>query len=177
EDNGFPRGDLEKARELVEQYERETGERLRFRITTTPEPDTIRSVELAAKMFEDAGMDVSITTFEQSALIQTAIEKNYQLMAFRNYPGLDPDGNYVWWYDGETNPVNFSGYSDPEVNELLDAGRATADREERQEIYAELNRELSRDGYYIWTNWTRWAVQKQHDLHGDLGARPTAHSP
>jgi hypothetical protein len=38
-------------------------------------------------------------------------------MLFRNYPGGDPDINYVWWY-GEGNPVNFGGYDDPEINRL-----------------------------------------------------------
>ena len=83
-------------------------------------------------------MDVSVTSLDQSSLISTAISKDFQLMTFRNYPGLDPDNNYVWWY-GAGNPVNFSGFDDPDVNRLLDAGRATPDPTTRQQIYGELN--------------------------------------
>jgi len=176
EDTGMPRGDMEKARELVRQYEEETGEPLRFTITATPEPDTLRSVELAAQMFEDAGMDVSIATLDQSSLISEAIGKNFELMAFRNFPSLDPDNNYVWWY-GEGNPVNFSGYDDPDVNRLLDEGRVTADPERRREIYQELNRVLAERGYYLWSTWTRWAVPMDPDFHGVVGARPPDGSP
>ncbi|MBN2624383.1 MAG: ABC transporter substrate-binding protein, partial [Acidimicrobiales bacterium] len=97
-------------------------------------------------------------------------------MAFRNYPGLDPDNNYVWWY-GEGNPVNFSGFDDPDVNRLLDAGRGTADRAQRQLIYGELNRVLAERGYYLWTTWTTWAVPMDPAYHGVVGARPIDGSP
>ena len=51
EDTGMPRGDQARARELVEQYESETGQRLEFTITSTPEPDTLASAQFAAQMF------------------------------------------------------------------------------------------------------------------------------
>ena len=176
EDTGFPRGDLETAKELVAQYEAETGLPFEFQITSTPEPDTLASAQLAGQMFEDAGMDVSVTTLEQSSLISAAIGKDFQLMTFRNYPGLDPDNNYVWWY-GAGNPVNFPGFDDPDVNRLLDAGRATPDRAQRQEIYGELNRVLGERGYLLWSTWVRWAVPMDPAVHGVVGARPGGDSP
>lgn len=176
EDTGLPRGDMDRARELVEQYEVETGLDFKFQIAATPEPDTLASVQLAKQFFEDAGMDVNVVTFDQSSLISEAIGKNFQLMAFRNYPGLDPDNNYVWWY-GEGNPVNFSGFDDPDVNRLLDAGRGTADRAQRQLIYGELNRVLAERGYYLWTTWATWAVPMDPAYHGVVGARPIDGSP
>lgn len=176
EDTGMPRGDPGRAAELVDQYEAETGQPLRFQITSTPEPDTLASAQLAAQFFEDVGMDVSITSLDQSSLISAAISKEFQLMTFRNYPGLDPDNNYVWWY-GAGNPVNFSGFDDPEVNRLLDAGRATADRAQRQQIYGDLNQVLAHQGYFLWSTWTRWAVPLDPSFHGVVGARPPDGSP
>lgn len=176
EDTGMPRGDLDTATELVDRYEAETGQPLEFQITATPEPDTLRSAEMAAQMFEDAGMDVSIATLDQSSLISAAIGKEFQLMTFRNYPGLDPDNNYVWWY-GAGNPVNFSGFDDPDVNRLLDAGRATADRAERQRIYGELNQLLAARGYFLWSTWVTWAVPLDPEFHGVVGARPPDGGP
>jgi ABC-type transport system substrate-binding protein len=68
--------------------------------------------------------------------------------------------------------VNFMGFDDPEVNQLLDRGRVTADRAQRQEIYAELNRELNRENYMLWSAWAIWAVPMDPDFHGVVGARP-----
>ena len=176
EDTGHPTGDMAEARRLVEQYEEETGGPLSFQIATPPDPETLNSVQFAAEQFREAGMEVQLVTYEQSSLISEAIGKNFQLMAFRNYPGLDPDNNYVWWY-GAGNPVNFSGFDDPDVNRLLDAGRGTADPAQRAVIYQELDRVLGERGYFLWTTWTRWGVPMAPEFHGVVGARPTDGSP
>jgi peptide/nickel transport system substrate-binding protein len=167
---------MAEARRLVEQYEEETGGPLSFQIATPPDPETLNSVQFAAEQFREAGMEVQLVTYEQSSLISEAIGKNFQLMAFRNYPGLDPDNNYVWWY-GAGNPVNFSGFDDPDVNRLLDAGRGTADPAQRAVIYQELDRVLGERGYFLWTTWTRWGVPMAPEFHGVVGARPTDGSP
>jgi peptide/nickel transport system substrate-binding protein len=172
EDSGFTAGDPERAAELVEQYESETGQPLEFEITSTQGTELQRLVELQQQYFEDAGMTVRVTVLEQSALIQRAIEKSYDMVTFRNYPGFDPDNLYVWWYDGSTNPVNFPGFNDPEVNDLLDRGRETPDPEERREIYEELNRELNREHYFLWGTWAIWFIPMGPDVHGIVGGRP-----
>jgi peptide/nickel transport system substrate-binding protein len=172
EDTGYRSSDPERARELVAQYEAETGLPFEFQITADPTPELLQQVQLSKQFFEDVGIKVTVTTLEQSALIQRAIEKSYQAITFRNYPGLDPDNDYVWWYDGAKNPVNFMGFSDPEVTSLLDQGRQTADPGAREQIYQELNRELAREHYMLWTSWTIWAVPMGADVHGVVGARP-----
>jgi peptide/nickel transport system substrate-binding protein len=171
EDTGFRTGNPRRARELVQEYERDTGRQLEFTITSQNTSPLLQQLELAEQFWEDAGMNVRITTLEQSALIQAAIEKNYQGLTFRNYPGLDPDGMYVWWYDGSTNPVNFPGLADPEVDRLLDAGRTTADPELRRQIYEDLNRRVNEQSYFFWTTWSIWAVPLDPDFHNVVGAQ------
>jgi peptide/nickel transport system substrate-binding protein len=170
EDTGFETDNLEEARRLVEQYEQETGQPLEFQITSDPTPELLALVALNRESLEQAGIRVRTTTLEQSALIQSAIERNYQALTFRNYPGLDPDNLYVWWY-GAGNPVNFMGFDDPEVNALLDQGRGEPDRAAREQIYSELNRELARENYMVWASWTIWAMPMQPEFHDVIGAR------
>jgi peptide/nickel transport system substrate-binding protein len=171
EDTGYPEYDVDKAKELVQQYETETGKQFQVQISSPPDPETRQLVDLTAQYFEDAGMKVTTTTFDQSELIQTAIQRDYQAITWRNYPGLDPDGNYVWWY-GKGNPVNFMGFDDSTVNDLLDQGRATADPDERQEIYANLNKHFAEQDYMLWASWTQWDIPTDADVHGVVGARP-----
>ena len=175
EDTGYPDYDPDRAKELVQQYEEETGQDLQVQISSPPEPETRQLVDLTAQYFEDAGMKVTTTTFDQSELIQTAIQRDYQAITWRNYPGLDPDNNYVWWYGGG-NPVNFMGFDDPEVNALLDQGRATADPDERQDIYGQLNEEFAKEDYMLWASWTQWDIATDDAVHGVVGARPPSDS-
>jgi peptide/nickel transport system substrate-binding protein len=175
EDTGFESDNQAEARRLVQQYEEETGKPLEFTITATPTPELLQLVALNREDFEAVGMKVRVTTLEQSALIQTAIERNYQALTWRNYPGLDPDNLYVWWY-GKGNPVNFMGFDDPEVNALLDEGRDNPDPAARQEIYAELNRELAKEGYMLWAAWTIWAIPMQPEFHNVVGAQAPDYS-
>jgi peptide/nickel transport system substrate-binding protein len=171
DDSGYEGYDPELAKQKVADYEAETGQPLEFTITAGQSSSLLQQVELAKEYYEEAGMTVNITTLEQSALITTAIEKNYQAITWRNYPGADPDLLYVWWY-GAGNPVNFMGFDDPEVNDLLDRGRETADDAERQQIYEDLNTELNKEKYQLWASWTIWAVPAQSEVHGIVGARP-----
>lgn len=175
EDSGFESDNQEEARRLVQQYEEETGQPLEFTITSDPTPELLQLVALNREDFEAVGMHVRVTTLEQSALIQTAIERNYQALTFRNYPDLDPDNLYVWWY-GAGNPVNFMGFDDPEVNALLDAGRENPDPTARQQIYGELSRELNKEGYMLWASWTIWAVPMQPEFHDVVGAQAPDYS-
>jgi peptide/nickel transport system substrate-binding protein len=171
EDTGYKTSDPEKAKTLVREYEEETGQQLSFTITTGQDTALQRQIDVIKQAFEDVGMKVETTTLEQSALIQKAIEKGYQMITWRNYPGLDPDNLYVWWY-GQNNPVNFMGFDDPEVNDLLDRGRETADEGERKTIYEDLNKELNKEHYMLWTTYTIWAMPSAPDVHGFVGARP-----
>jgi peptide/nickel transport system substrate-binding protein len=170
EDTGYPTYDPERARELVQQYEEETGQQFEFLISLGQSTELINLVDATREFLEEAGMDVSTSTFDQATLIDQAITGDYQAVTWRNYPGLDPDNLYVWWY-GEGNPINFGRFDDPEVNRLLDEGRE-ADPEDRPEIYEELNRQLNEELYMLWTSWTRWYVPSASDVHGVVGARP-----
>lgn len=103
------------------------------------------------------GIDVKIETIEQANLIDRAIARDYQAMVFRNYPGGDPDLNYVWWY-GKGNPVNFGGWDDPETSDLLDAGRSEPDPAKRKAIYQDVNRRMATQVFGMWAWFTPWAV-------------------
>jgi peptide/nickel transport system substrate-binding protein len=116
---------------------------------------------------------VKLVPREQAALIDDAISRNYEAMTFRNYPGGDPDINYVWWY-GKGNPVNFGGWDDEVVNDLLDRGRSETDPEKRQKIYQDLDRRMAEQVHGLWSSYTPWAIATSESVHGVYGpALPT----
>jgi peptide/nickel transport system substrate-binding protein len=166
-DPGFPTYDPAEAKDLIADYVADGG-KASFTLTTTPDPATLRFAELLQQRFEKVGLKVSLTKRDQAALIDDAIGGKYQASLFRNFPGGDPDGNYVWWY-GNENPVNFGRYDDPDINRLLDEGRSESDPKARAKIYQEINQVFAKQVYSIWAWYTPWAIVTEPEVHGVLG--------
>jgi len=176
DDTGWPGYDLEKAKDLVAEYESTTGQPLAFTLLSTPDPGTLKAVQIFQQMFIKAGMDVTLRQVEQATLIDEAIAGNFQMLDWRNHPGGDPDGQYDWWKSDSV--VNFSKIDDPEIDRLLDEGRATADRAERQRIYGDVSKRFASEVYNLWMQWTLWTVASQGDVHGVFGpALPDGAAP
>jgi peptide/nickel transport system substrate-binding protein len=173
DDTGFPTFDLEQAQSLVEQYEEETGEQLAFTYSTVAGQATVQQAQLLAEQAEAAGIDVEITTVDQSTLIDTALQGDFEAVGWRNHPGGDPDQQYNWWKTGS--PVNFGRFSDPEIDSLLDEGRTTF--EGREQIYEDLNRRFAEQVHNIWLWYTPWTIAMASDVHGVPGEGPTAAEP
>jgi peptide/nickel transport system substrate-binding protein len=173
EDTDFPDYDPEAATALVEEYVADGGDAT-FTLTSTTDPTVRRSVEILQQQLQTIGLQMDIAELDQAALINAAIGKSYQAMTFRNYPGGDPDGLYVWFYstsgeDGGPNQVNFAGVDDPEIDRLLDAGRAEADPEARAEIYQDLHRHMAEQVNAVWLTYTAWGIVMVPGVHGVVG--------
>ena len=169
EDTGFPQYDIEAAKALLAEYQAENPEaETGFTISSTTDPAVKRIAELIQQRASEVGIKIKIDVVEKAALIDRAISKNYQAMVFRNYPGGDPDINYVWWY-GKGNPVNFGGWEDEELDKLLDAGRSETDPAKRTEIYQDVNRRMATEVHGMWAWFTPWAVVTAPEVHNILG--------
>lgn len=167
EDAGMPQYDLDKAKELVAEYEAETGQPLEFTITAANDPNTTKSVQFLQENASKAGMKVSVKQVEQAALINTALGGDWRAISWRNHPGGNPDGQYVWWHS--TMPTNFGKINDPDLDALLEQGRAETDPAKRQTIYEDVNKIFGEKVYNLWFNWTQWDVATATDVWGVFG--------
>ena len=163
EDTGYPEYDEQKAKDLVAEYEQETGSPLAFTYTHGGDPEGTATAQLIQELMGDLGVNVSLQPIaDQSAVINDAIGGEFQAVGWRNHPGGDPDTQYVWWYNSRrrrsANPVNFGRFNDPEINRLLDEGRTTADDAERQQIYEDLNKRFAEQVWNIWINDAIWSI-------------------
>ncbi len=183
EDTGFPNEtNLDEARSLIAEYEEENGPLRTITYQATPGAQTQEIALYIQQTLDSIGVDIELQTVQQDALIDNAIAGDFDIMGFRNYPGGDPDELYVW-FKGQS-PVNFSRFDDPEINELLDAGRSETDPEARAEIYQNLNRRMGEQVYSVWANFTTWMIASSPNVFGydeetmpdlpDEGGRPSA---
>ena len=178
EDSGYPASNLEEAKKEVAAYKAETGKDLEFTYGGTPDPEGIETQNFIKGMFEEAGMKVSTYAVEQAQYINVAVQRNFQMYGWRNFPGSDPDSLFVWWHCNTPpatvtapcdNLVNFGGFNDPEINAKLEQGRVEADDAKRKTIYEDVNRRFAQQLYNLWLSWTNWAVATATNVHGVTG--------
>jgi peptide/nickel transport system substrate-binding protein len=165
---GFPSHNLAKAKALVKQYSAaHGGQPLAYNYLTGTDPALVKLAELVKEQDAKAGIDVTITLVDQSTQINLALSGDFQLQAFRNQPGGDPDTQYVWWHSGS--PVNFSKINDPVIDSDLDQGRVTTDPAKRLALYRDMNKRFASQVYEFWTWYTRWGIGSSTSLGGVAG--------
>jgi peptide/nickel transport system substrate-binding protein len=171
----FPTHDPDRARELVADYEAQTGQALSFTYTAQQDETALAIAQFVKEKVEDVGISMDITAVDQSTVIDTAIQGNYEGINFRNHPGGPPDLQYNWWYTGS--PINFGRIDDPEIDALLDQGRATTDPDELAQIYEDINLRFGEQLWNLWSYYTVWIVGTATDVHGVPGEGPTSAEP
>ena len=99
-------------------------------------------------MWKRAGIEAELTPVEASQGIKDAFAKNYQVMLFRWAGGTDPDKN-VYQFFHSRGGINLVNYNDPEMDKLLETGRATIDKAERLKIYRTISNKLAKELPYL----------------------------
>jgi peptide/nickel transport system substrate-binding protein len=91
---------------------------------------------------------------------------DYYISTNLDFPTIDPD---VYLYDtfhSNSAPAQWDGWSDPELDALLDEGHATTDVEARQEIFAEAQKLMVERCAAFWTYAQEFANVLQPDVMG-----------
>jgi peptide/nickel transport system substrate-binding protein len=161
------RHDLARARQLVEQYKAAHGGEFKLTISSTNDPTVIKSAQLVQSQWQKAGITVDIKVADQATLINQALGGQFQAVTWRNHPGGDPDGQYVWWHSNS--PVNFNNIKDPDLDRALDDGRSTTDVNARRADYEEVQRIFARQLYNLWGFYALWTFASNPKVHGVTG--------
>jgi peptide/nickel transport system substrate-binding protein len=167
DDPGFPKYDLAAAKAHVAAMKKAKKD-TSLNLLTSAGPVAVRQAQIEKQMLEAAGFEVTLEIETEADLIKRVIGGDYELAAFRNQPGEDPDMDYIWWY-GENNPVNFGRFNDPVINKNLDIGRTEPDRTTRREAYEAINKQFAEQVWNVWLWHSPWAVAEASNVHGILG--------
>lgn len=126
----YPTFDLDEATALVE----ELGG-LSFTIKTSERYTSL--VTALQSMWTDAGIDASVEYVDGTAQVATATDGSFDALMYRWTGRWDPDFNSFQHFHTDGGR-NYTGISDPQLDSLLEEGRATPDRDERAEIYGDV---------------------------------------
>jgi peptide/nickel transport system substrate-binding protein len=140
--------DPERARALLAEAGYGDGFEIEIMPTTELE-ETVRMAQVIQSDLAAVGIRATIRALEWAEWLQEQGDGNYDTYVCSWNGLVDPDD--FFFAQHRTDQVfNFTGYSNPTVDELLDEGRRTADADARREIYAEVNRIIVDEAPYIY---------------------------
>jgi peptide/nickel transport system substrate-binding protein len=158
-----PKRDLARAKRLL----REAGVKTPLAVDLmVPSMTEARATgEVIQAMAAEAGFNLKIRTVEFATSLKEGEEGRYQAFLLGWSGRTDPDGNlYIFMKTGA--PQNYGGYSNPEIDRLLDAARLTSDFTERKAIYEKAAEIILSEQPYLYLFHRRALIAHSNKVEG-----------
>jgi peptide/nickel transport system substrate-binding protein len=114
-------------------------------VTTSDYGIAVALAEMIVPMLEEVGINATLELYDAATFFENmGGGKNvcqYQFMLCGETPSGDPDDTYYIMHYS-TGDWNYCGYANPEIDRLLEEGRAVSDPVQRKEIYRQLETTL-----------------------------------
>jgi peptide/nickel transport system substrate-binding protein len=143
--------DLEFAPEKSRQLLKEAGvSGLEIEIKTSTDPDAVSNVLVMAEQLRNAGFTPKVRSYEFGTFFSDITKGNYELYSLRWTAVTDPDFLQRIFHSHEFPPGrNRVYYSNPKVDQLLEAGGREANIQKRQNFYNQVQQIVLDDLPYV----------------------------
>jgi peptide/nickel transport system substrate-binding protein len=112
-------------------------------------PQTVRTAEVMKEQLAAAGIRVTLKQVEWGAQLKNFVRTEYDGMSMIPLVWQpDPDAHVYDIFHSGSN-INLGKFKDPRVDQLLEQGRTTLDRDKRVVIYQDLQRHMAEEAYLI----------------------------
>lgn len=139
--------DLEEAQRLISESGVETP--IPVTLTIGNSPENLRLGQVIQSQVREAGFDLEVASTEFTSALDASDAGDFDTFQVGWSGRVDPDGNiYNFLHSGA--PLNISGESNPELDDLLTQARLTDDEGERRELYSEAIRLAAEDRAIIY---------------------------
>ncbi len=154
-----PKRNIERAKALL----KEAGvPNPSFTLMTPTTSDGQKVAQVIQAMAKEAGFDIKIQSTEFATSLNLADKGQFEAYLLNWSGRADPDGNLFSFY-GCKQPLNYSGYCKPEVEELLTKSRSTLDPVLRGKLFEQIAAEVLKDRpiVYLYHRKWLWAYNKK----------------
>jgi peptide/nickel transport system substrate-binding protein len=100
---------------------------------------------LIQKQMKELGIKVNLSAVDAVTFIQRVKEGRYDAMMFSWKNDYKVDPTAVWHSKPEKGRFNLQGYSNPEIDDLIDQGLATLSRRKAKELWVKFQRIISEE--------------------------------
>jgi peptide/nickel transport system substrate-binding protein len=128
--------DLAKAKALLAEGGQPNGFTFTFTIVNTP--FGVQEAEVVKAQLAEAGITANVQPVDGAAQLAAGNNKTYQMTTFAWSGRPDPDGNTFQFF--HTTPgvsFNWTGTSNPQLDQLLEQTRVVSDHVERKKLYSQ----------------------------------------
>ncbi len=129
---------------------RKGGQPLKFTLDVDRgNPVREQTAVVARQYWRDVGADVEIRVSEFNALLSRIRSKPNHLQAWVLWYITPPEADLLGYYHSQ-GTLNEFGYANPELDQLLERGRATFDQKERASIYQQAQKLIATDAPVVY---------------------------
>jgi peptide/nickel transport system substrate-binding protein len=129
--------DLDKARAMLAEAGMPDG--FSFSFNTTNTPIAIQEAEVVKAQLAEAGITMNVQVLDDARFLADGNNKAFQIATYAWSGRPDPDGNtYQFFHTTPGTSLNWSGFSNPEADSLLEQTRQVSDHAERKKLYSQL---------------------------------------
>ncbi|MCZ2260304.1 peptide-binding protein [Sporosarcina sp. G11-34] len=147
------------------------GQKFEFVLKTTSANEIRQQIaEVAQQQLSEIGIKTSIEVLEWSAYVEQTSPPNWNFdaMVAGWSIGSDPDPTWFWHTSEIENGLNYGGYSNEKVDELLSENTKISNLEERKAIIAEADAIVTEDQPSTFLYYVEGHLAYSPKLHGPL---------
>jgi peptide/nickel transport system substrate-binding protein len=132
---------------------------------TATTSDAQKVAQVVQSMVKEAGFDVKLQSTEFATSLNMADKGDFEAYVLAWSGRADPDGN-IFSFDGCKQPLNYAGYCNKAVDDLLNRARTTLDSAERKKVYAEIAAISLKDRPIVYLFHRHWLWAYTNKLSG-----------
>jgi peptide/nickel transport system substrate-binding protein len=139
--------DPEEAKRLLEEAGVEVPYQLEMLVTNTP--TTLEFAQALQAMVKESGFELKLQPLEYTTLLEQQDRGEFELLQLGWSGRVDPDAN-ITNFVGTQGSLNVGGYSNPEVDDLLQQAREAQEVSERADLYGQVQEALQEDNPLVY---------------------------
>ncbi len=136
-----------------------------FTLMTATTSDAQKIAQVVQSMVKEAGFDVKIQSTEFATSLDMADKGDFEAYVLAWSGRADPDGN-IFSFDACKQPLNYAGYCNKAVDDLLNRSRTALDPAERKRIYGEIAAIVLKDRPIVYLFHRHWLWAYTNKLSG-----------
>jgi peptide/nickel transport system substrate-binding protein len=137
--------------------------RLTLELKISNSPEAVDKASRIQDQLKQVGIRLELRTYEWQTFFQDIKTGNFQLTIMRWVGVTEPDFYYSLYHSSKLPPEgrNRGRYSNPGIDQLVEAGRATMDPEQRRQIYSQVQKQVAVELPYI----SLWHINNVSIVH------------